>query len=255
MSVLSIESHEWPPYITPNEATVDAALVKGDFSNADRYASEVIKRHRRYPEQTLPRDLFHTLVKQIALPSYKRAYGYFYGQQDVFSGPLAAEVSAVYGSTVDLLRKLRRIMTETELSSEEYYDHVGYTSELTVMALICRANRGETDDQYDILPSLRRSDRGTKTRPGQPRDGFDFILIDYETERDKYLQVKTTATPGEQYSDTITMVIASELAGGTHLELRQLQAALIAECRGKETEEQLQRIEQASQRLADVIHS
>ena len=64
MSVLSIESHEWPPYITPNEATVDAALVKGDFSNADRYASEVIKRHRRYPEQTLPRDLFHTLVKQ-----------------------------------------------------------------------------------------------------------------------------------------------------------------------------------------------
>lgn len=258
MSVTMVEEwypEERPPYITPNVTAVDNALQKGDFSRARRYADEIIERHTIYPQPTLSNDLFHVLTKKNALPLYERVYGYFYGERDVFSGELAEEVSAVYGTTVDLLEKLRLVLDETEPTYEDGERYVGYAGELTIMALVCRGNHGDVNDRYDILPASQQTDRGDKPGRDGVRNGIDFILIDYETGNDKHLQIKTTTTVHYRYTDTITVISTSHIAGGTRYDVKDLQLALIAECNGTATDEQIQHIERASERLEAVIHA
>lgn len=242
------------PYVVPNEITVDNALGKGDFSRARRFADEIIERHSKEPGPTLSSELFHVLAKKNALPLYERVYGYFYGKRDVFSGELAKEVEAVHSTTVDLLEKLRLILDETEPTYEDGERYVGYAGELTVMALICRGNSGNASDRYDILPTSQQSDRGDKPGRDGVRNGVDFILIDYETGNDKHLQIKTTAAH-YRYADGITVISTTTIAGGTRRDVRELQSALIAECNGTATDEQIQHIELATGRLEAAIHA
>lgn len=243
-----------PPYIVPNEATVDNALGKGDFSRARRFADAIIERHSKEPEPTLSNELFHVLAKKNALPLYERVYGYFYGERDVFSGELAEEVGAVYGTTVELLEKLRLILDETEPTYEDGERYVGYAGELTVMALICRGNHGDASDHYDILPTSQQSDRGSKPGKDGVRDSADFTLIDYSTGNDQRLQIKTTTTAHYRYVDGITVISTTAIAGSTRRDVRALQSALIAECNGTATDEQIRHIELATERLEAAIH-
>lgn len=74
MSSNSIRDREYDTYITPNERTVDGALLQGDFDSAAGYAHTVIERYRNNPPETLTNELFHVMVKQASLPLYRWAY-------------------------------------------------------------------------------------------------------------------------------------------------------------------------------------
>lgn len=246
-----IKDHEYDAYITPNERTIDGALLKGDFDSAAEYANTVIDRYRSNPPETLPNELFHVMVKQASMPLYRWAYANVRDAEYVIDHSEIEGVADVEENVVDLLQKIRRISRETEHDWIAEKQYIGYRSELTILALFCHELNHNPGALRAALPTRKEIDMGSTTE-GDVETGIDFAVFNITTCQITPLQVKTTNEPFN-YRGDILIVSAMEIAGGSNYELQRLQTALVAENEGTATREQRTHINRATSDLIEII--
>lgn len=247
------KGHEYDAYITPNERTIDGALLKGDFDSAEEYANTVIERYRNNPPETLPNELFHVMVKQTSMPLYRWAYANVRDAEYVIDHDKIAGVTDVEANLIDLLQKIRRISRETEHDWIAEKQYIGYRSELTVLALFCHQLNHNPGALRAALPTRKEIDRGSRAEDGI-KTGIDYAVLNIMTCQITPLQVKTKKGP-RSYRGDILIVSATEIAGGTNADLLALQSALIAENDGTATRKQRAHVNRASYHLIEIVAS
>lgn len=216
------------PHIAPAEVYFDELITRGRFDHADEFVAEFVDDLQQESEQYGYDSLyFHVLLKQLAIPMYRKLYCDI---QEMQYPQSRSDISGLFVGASKLMNTLNDFEgTEdvffSRMESESHKDLRGNKSELTIFGLMAAPMTGFADD-YTIMPSAATEDR-MELNPDGSRSSYDFLVHDRDKDSFIKLQVKTQPSPFVYSSDITVLTLSSiaERAGTTIVELQDAIAA------------------------------
>lgn len=165
------------------------------------------------------------------------------------------ELKSAYPAIGALLRTLRarsRAVHRSDVPREENVRKAlrGDRTEGIIFGLGARATKGLASlDEFNFLPTSIEDDMSGSV--DGLLTGFDLTVQHRQTNLEVHAQIKTTRGHLQPYSPDITLVVLSEIANvqDSPVPMYQLEDALIADSENNATQSQIDRIEEATERL------